>query len=319
MKIVPHTTCPICPLEDSIGHIMGGCSHTDMKKQYIARHDKAVRMLIKSLIKGKQGGNYIVADVGQMEQLKELGVHSKRIPSFVLPDSHMQANQGSEDHKAALTACRDPDRDKMRPDVMVVELSETERRQYLPHTADTGHTLPDLPSTLPNVHAMSGHAGCGNNRVTRNKVGTDLQTVGLLGVFSGVSATYARCLVLLALHRYQVTSRRRLLLRVWRACLPICKSQPVHPHDPSWANNVITMFAEHISWARGDGHITSVSYQLISTKTAWTARVLIHFPFSKPSIKKVSVQSHIPPGARLNSNFKATWSYASRSICHTLV
>ena len=28
MKIVPHTTCPICPLEDSIGHIMGGCSHT---------------------------------------------------------------------------------------------------------------------------------------------------------------------------------------------------------------------------------------------------------------------------------------------------
>ena len=124
-----------------------------MKKQYIARHDKAVRMLIKSLIKGKQGGNYIVADVGQMEQLKELGVHSKRIPSFVLPDSHMQANQGSEDHKAALTACRDPDRDKMRPDVMVVELSETERRQYLPHTADTGHTLPDLPSTLPNGKA----------------------------------------------------------------------------------------------------------------------------------------------------------------------
>ena len=36
---------------------------------------------------------------------------------------------------------------------MVVELSETERRQYLPHTANTGHTLPDLPTTLPNGKA----------------------------------------------------------------------------------------------------------------------------------------------------------------------
>ena len=65
----------------------------------------------------------------------------------------MQANQGSEDLKAAFTACRDPDRDKVRPDVMVVELSETERRRYLPHVADTGHMLPDLPTILSNGKA----------------------------------------------------------------------------------------------------------------------------------------------------------------------
>ena len=38
----------------------------------------------------------------------------------------------------------------MRPDVMVAELSKPERRQYLPHTADTGHTLPELSTILPN-------------------------------------------------------------------------------------------------------------------------------------------------------------------------
>ena len=114
-------------------------------------------MLIKSLIKGKQGANYIVAHVGQMETLKELGVHSKRIPPFVLPDSHIQANnQRSEDHTGTLTARRDLERDKMRPDVMVIELSESERRQYLPHTADMGHTLPDLPARLPNGKARKG-------------------------------------------------------------------------------------------------------------------------------------------------------------------
>ena len=72
MTVVPHTTCPICPLEDLIGYIMGGCSHADMKTQYIARHGTAVRLMVKGLRKGKRGGNYIVADVGQVEQLKEL-------------------------------------------------------------------------------------------------------------------------------------------------------------------------------------------------------------------------------------------------------
>ena len=33
MKLVTHKTCPICPSEDSIGHIMGGCSHTDMTRK----------------------------------------------------------------------------------------------------------------------------------------------------------------------------------------------------------------------------------------------------------------------------------------------
>ena len=42
MGIVNHLTCPSCPLEDSTAHIMGGCEHTDMKKQYIARGFQAL-------------------------------------------------------------------------------------------------------------------------------------------------------------------------------------------------------------------------------------------------------------------------------------
>lgn len=34
---------------------------------------------------------------------------------------HIQAHQGSEDHKAASNARSNPDRDRMRPDVMVIE------------------------------------------------------------------------------------------------------------------------------------------------------------------------------------------------------
>ena len=62
----------------------------------------------------------------------------------------MQANQGNKDQKAALNAHRDPDKHKVRPGVMVIKLPETRWRQYLPHIADTSHTLSDLPTILSN-------------------------------------------------------------------------------------------------------------------------------------------------------------------------
>ena len=72
---------------------MGGCSHADMKKQYIARHGTTVRLMIKGLIKGRQGRNYIVADVGQVEQLKELeSIARESRPLYYLSaDSHVQS------------------------------------------------------------------------------------------------------------------------------------------------------------------------------------------------------------------------------------
>ena len=37
----------------------------------------------------------------------------------------------------------------MRPDMMVVELTTTEQRTYLPHNMDTGCGLPKLQATMP--------------------------------------------------------------------------------------------------------------------------------------------------------------------------
>ena len=67
--------------------------HVGMKK-HIARHmhDAMMRMLIKEYItlwKGAKGSHYLIADVGTMDKLKDIGVHSKRVPKFVLPDSRI--------------------------------------------------------------------------------------------------------------------------------------------------------------------------------------------------------------------------------------
>ena len=124
-----------------------------MKKQYIARHDKAANLLFRSVIKGRQGGSYMIGDFGKIEELKEIGIHSKKIPSFVLPDHIIEVAAPDYGDCAAALTCGDPSRHKMRPDVMVVEMTDKERQQYLPHDARTGEELPELQATLPNGQA----------------------------------------------------------------------------------------------------------------------------------------------------------------------
>ena len=90
--IATDSRCPLpgCQGNDGAGHILLECTHADMKKQHIARHDVMMRMLIKEFTKGSKGSHYLIADVGTVYTLKSIGVHSKRIPKFVLPDAHIQ-------------------------------------------------------------------------------------------------------------------------------------------------------------------------------------------------------------------------------------
>ena len=74
--------CPLCGLDDAAGHILGGCRHKEMSAMYIARHDKAMRKVIQEAVKGEHGNFYIIADVGKIEGLRDIGVHSKRIPKL---------------------------------------------------------------------------------------------------------------------------------------------------------------------------------------------------------------------------------------------
>jgi hypothetical protein len=64
--------CSLCGGEDSIGHMLGGCSHPTMHAIYIARHDEAVRIIAKAMRKGNFGGDYMLVDAGTESSLAPL-------------------------------------------------------------------------------------------------------------------------------------------------------------------------------------------------------------------------------------------------------
>ena len=138
-----HDRCPLCNKPDSAGHLLGGCSHKEMKALYIARHDKAMRKLLKQVLSGKHGAHYVIADVGTLEGLKQLGVHHKRIPSFVLQDDTLPAQDTCDCTEEQQTGTHE--RDKLRPDIMLVELTDIEREAH-----GAGEEMPLLNATVQN-------------------------------------------------------------------------------------------------------------------------------------------------------------------------
>ena len=52
---------------------------------HIARHDKAMRKVIHKVIRGQYGNYHTVADVGRLDRLKEMGVHSKEYQPLFYP------------------------------------------------------------------------------------------------------------------------------------------------------------------------------------------------------------------------------------------
>jgi len=101
---------------------------------YIARHDKAMRKIIKEVMKGQSGSHFIIADVGQLEGLRQLGVHGKRIPEFVLNDRSLpQSYTAAQDRNVASDNDPEQIRNKLRPDLMIVEMSAIEHEQYMQH------------------------------------------------------------------------------------------------------------------------------------------------------------------------------------------
>ncbi len=127
-----------------------------MSKQYIARHHKAMRTVIQAFTKGQCGSHYLIADIGKIEGLKDIGVHSKRVAAFVLPDRCLQARgldptveRGFLQRGAADT------RSKMRPDMMTVAMTTAEQQQYLRHDDNSGSRLTPLTPVMPNGNPKS--------------------------------------------------------------------------------------------------------------------------------------------------------------------
>ncbi|KAL3132038.1 hypothetical protein ABBQ32_008656 [Trebouxia sp. C0010 RCD-2024] len=141
---------PLCRQADSGGHILEGYLHAHMKKQCVARHDKAIRAMVQAFNQGRLGTYYLIPDVGRLEGLKELGVHSKRVHTFCAPDRYLQS-RGLEPQVASGFLQREEvdNRNSMRPDMMIVEMTASEQQTYIPFDDDTtGVTLPTLPATI---------------------------------------------------------------------------------------------------------------------------------------------------------------------------
>ncbi len=122
-------------------HIFGSCMHPNMRKQYIARHDKAMRTIIQAFTKGQCGSHYL-ADV---EGYKDIDMHSKKVAAFVLPGRCLQV-RGLDPtmERGFLQGGAADTRSKMRPDKMIVELITVQQQRYLHSDGNSGSRLTPL-------------------------------------------------------------------------------------------------------------------------------------------------------------------------------
>ena len=82
---------------------------------YIARHDQALRLILKSIAKDDHIEYYTMANIGRAELIEDMGVIAKQIPPWLLSDSCLER------------ANIDPaDRSRLRPDIMLVEMTQSE-------------------------------------------------------------------------------------------------------------------------------------------------------------------------------------------------
>ena len=108
-KLAASPNCPLCGNPDSVGHLLGGCSHPETVAMRITRHDEAVRILQRTIEKAPSRDYrtlYTIMDAGPANALPE-GVSGKRLPAWLLPD------------------LPDSVKLKMRPDLLIITGLET--------------------------------------------------------------------------------------------------------------------------------------------------------------------------------------------------
>lgn len=95
--------------------MLGRCGHAEVKKVYIARHNEAMKMIMKLITTGTLGNYFCVADVGTRTAMAGLGAAGTRLPDWHITETTMQR-------------CDFPpaDKHKLRPDCIIVEFPEDE-------------------------------------------------------------------------------------------------------------------------------------------------------------------------------------------------
>ncbi len=90
-----------------------------MKALYISRHDEAMRKVLRAINHGQKGSYLKIADIGRDELINDLGVISKRIPTWLIPDDTLP-QVGLSVHQ----------RHVLRPDIMLIEVNQEEQARY---------------------------------------------------------------------------------------------------------------------------------------------------------------------------------------------
>lgn len=72
--------CPLCGRPDSIGYMVGECTHPEITALRVERHNTNIRFLLEQTRKGEHGGHCIPADVGNPERVDTVGVKDELTP-----------------------------------------------------------------------------------------------------------------------------------------------------------------------------------------------------------------------------------------------
>ena len=112
MQVPRFPGCPLCKHADSIGHMLGECSHRIIKSIIIERHNHAARLILGALHRGSLGNCYTIADIGSQERMAGMQQHDTRIPDFMLADIDLP--EGPSQPR------------KLRPDIMITDITPGE-------------------------------------------------------------------------------------------------------------------------------------------------------------------------------------------------
>ena len=95
-----------------------------MVKSYIARHNKAGRLILKAITEGTSGNDVFSADLWTHENMQAVGALDTRLPPLLAQEttiSEMRQDEEKRDRTTDSLGITAPeDRLKMRPDIMMV-------------------------------------------------------------------------------------------------------------------------------------------------------------------------------------------------------
>ena len=71
---------PLCSLENSSSHLLGGCRHWGMAKSYIECHNEAGRLILKAVTKYSEGQSVFIADLRTEQIMRGMGAREICFP-----------------------------------------------------------------------------------------------------------------------------------------------------------------------------------------------------------------------------------------------